>query len=63
MQAIITSQTSEGYMIKQPGQSEVIFYEKAKVKSVEKMAESMMPAFPLQETEYTDLIEYLISLK
>ncbi|MFC3810930.1 PVC-type heme-binding CxxCH protein [Lacihabitans lacunae] len=63
MQAIITSQTSEGYMIKQPGQSEVIFYEKAKVKSVEKMTESMMPAFPLQETEFTDLIEYLISLK
>ncbi|MCA0364126.1 MAG: c-type cytochrome [Bacteroidetes bacterium] len=60
---LLTSKTTESYMLKLPGSSEVTEYKKSQVKSVIQMKESMMPAFPLKEQEYLDMIEYLSGLK
>ncbi len=62
-QGIITSKTTDEYLIKLPGQSQVVAYKKNLVKSATKMETSLMPAFPLKETEYLDLIGYLEGLR
>jgi putative membrane-bound dehydrogenase-like protein len=62
-QGIITSKTADNYMVKIPGQSEIVTYKKSQVKSTTQMSVSLMPAFPLQETEYINLLEYLGGLK
>jgi putative heme-binding domain-containing protein len=63
IQAIITSKTQEAYILKFPGQSNIVTYKKSQVKSVSEMTTSMMPAFNLPETEMVDLLEYLSQLK
>ncbi|MBK6977587.1 MAG: c-type cytochrome [Cytophagaceae bacterium] len=60
---LLTSKTADSYMIKVPGSSEVAEYKKSLVKNVIQMKVSMMPAFPLQEQEYIDMMEYLSGLK
>ena len=62
-QGLITSKTSDEYQIKMPGSSDVVAYKKNQVKSVTQMDASIMPAFPLKEQEYLDLIAYLAELK
>jgi putative membrane-bound dehydrogenase-like protein len=62
-QAIITSQTSDAYLLKFPGQTGVTVYKKAEVKEVSEMKTSMMPTFSLKEDEYADLLTYLSGLK
>jgi putative membrane-bound dehydrogenase-like protein len=62
-QGIITSKTNDEYLVKMPGQSQIVAYKKNQVKSATKMETSLMPAFPLKETEYLDLIGYLEGLK
>jgi putative heme-binding domain-containing protein len=62
-QGIITSKTNDEYLVKLPGQAQIVAYKKAQVKSATKMKTSLMPAFPFKETEYLDLIGYLKGLK
>jgi putative heme-binding domain-containing protein len=62
-QGIITSKTNDQYLVKLPGQSQILAYKKNQVKSADKMETSLMPAFPLKETQYLDLIGYLEGLK
>lgn len=62
-QGIITSKTNDQYLVKLPGQSQIVAYKKNQVKSADKMETSLMPAFPLKETQYLDLIGYLEGLK
>lgn len=62
-QGIITSKTNDEYLVKLPGQSQIVAYKKNQVKSTTKMETSLMPAFPLKEEEYLDLIGYLEGLK
>jgi putative membrane-bound dehydrogenase-like protein len=62
-QAIITSKTNDEYLMKLPGQSQITSHKKSQVRSTTKMETSLMPAFPLKETEYLDLIEYLEGLR
>ena len=63
IQGIVTSKTADEYLIKLPGQSGIMSYKKNQVKSATLMTNSLMPAFPLKETEYLDLVSYLSSLK
>lgn len=63
VQAIITSKTNSTYMLKYPGQSSITEMPVSEVKSVKQMESSMMPAFPLKQQEYVDLISYLAELK
>lgn len=63
LQGLITSKTNDAYLVKVPGQSEQITYKKNQVKTVSPMDASIMPAFPLQEQQYLDLIAYLSGLK
>jgi putative membrane-bound dehydrogenase-like protein len=62
-QGIITSKTNDELLVKLPGQSQIVAYKKAQVKSATKMETSLMPAIPLKENEYLDLIEYLGGMK
>ena len=63
IQGIVTSKTADEYLIKLPGQSGITSYKKNQVKSATVMTNSLMPAFPLKETEYLDLVSYLSGLK
>jgi putative membrane-bound dehydrogenase-like protein len=63
VQGLMTSKTSTSYMMKIPGSSEAAEYPINKVKVITQMKDSMMPAFPLQQQEYLDMIEYMATLK
>ncbi len=64
MEAIVTSKTSDNYFIKVIGETELRSYKLAEIKSVEVVKnKSLMPPFPLAETDMRDLIEYLSGLK
>jgi putative membrane-bound dehydrogenase-like protein len=63
MQAIITSKTENELMLKFPGSGSPTPYKRSAIKSTEEIKESLMPKFPLQNKELTDLVEYLSALK
>lgn len=63
IQGIITSKTENELFVKFPGMSQPVTYDRKKVESVSEMKESLMPKFPLQNQEMTDLVSYLETLK
>lgn len=64
IETIITSKTSESYLVKVIGQNELKTLKASEVKSVEVIPKkSLMPPFPLPEDQMLDLIEYLSKLK
>lgn len=64
MKAIVTSKTSDAYLVKVLGEQEQQKYPLHQVKSVQVLdKESFMPAFPLPEQDMLDLIAYLAGLK
>lgn len=64
MKAIVTSKTSDAYLVKVLGEREQRKYPLNQVKSVQVLdKESFMPSFPLPEQDMLDLISYLSSLK
>lgn len=64
MKAIVTSKTSDAYLVKVLGEKEQRKYPHNQVKSVQLLdKESFMPPFPLPEQDMRDLIAYLSGLK
>ncbi len=63
IQAIVTSKTENEVNLKLPGQSEITVLKLSDVKSITQKEVSLMPAFPLKDQEYADLVSYLSSLK
>lgn len=64
MKAMVTSKTSDAYLVKVLGEQEQRRYPLNQVRSVEVVEkESFMPAFPLQEQDMLDLITYLYGLR
>ncbi len=63
LKAIVTSKTSDAYLVKVLGEQEQRRYPLNQVKSVEVLEkESFMPPFPLPEKDMLDLISYLSGL-
>lgn len=64
MKAIVTSKTSDAYLVKVLGEQEQRKYPHSQVKSVQVLdKESFMPSFPLPEQDMLDLIAYLAALR
>ncbi len=64
MKAIVTSKTSDAYLVKVLGELEQRRYPHSQIKSVQALdKESFMPPFPLPEQDMLDLISYLSALK
>ncbi|MCD8540520.1 MAG: c-type cytochrome [Leadbetterella sp.] len=64
IKAIVTSKTSDAYLVKVLGEQEQRKYPHSQVKSVQVLdKESFMPPFPLPEQDMLDLVHYLSGLK
>ncbi len=63
IQALVNSKTENELRVKLPGQAEQTLIKRADVKADKELDISMMPAFPMTEQEYADLIYYLLTLK
>ncbi|MBX2952006.1 MAG: PQQ-dependent sugar dehydrogenase [Leadbetterella sp.] len=64
LKAIVTSKTSDAYLVKVLGEKEQRSYPLNQVKSVQVVEkESFMPPFPLAEQDMLDLVSYLSGLK
>jgi hypothetical protein len=50
-------------IVKLVGSGEQTIYKLANIKSVTQLNESLMPKFPLSETELLDLVSYLETLR
>jgi putative heme-binding domain-containing protein len=62
-QGMITSRTEIDLMVKYAGSSKINILKLKDVDKIEPMTESIMPKFPLSQTELTDLTSYLEKLK
>lgn len=60
---IVNSKTENDLIVKMVGSSEQKIYKLADVESVTQLDESLMPKFPLSETELVDLATYLETLR
>ncbi|WP_232424964.1 PVC-type heme-binding CxxCH protein [Algoriphagus resistens] len=60
---IVNSKTENDLVVKQVGSSEQKIYKLVDVESVTQLEESLMPRFPLSETELVDLVSYLETLR
>jgi putative membrane-bound dehydrogenase-like protein len=63
IQCIVNSKTEIDLIVKLVGSGEQTIYKLANIKSVTQLNESLMPKFPLSETELLDLVSYLESLR
>lgn len=64
LKAMVTSKTSDAYLVKVLGEQEQRKYPHNQVQSVQVLEkESFMPPFPLSEQDMLDLIAYLTALK
>lgn len=62
-QGIITSKTENDVMIKYAGSGKINILKLKEIDKIEPIKESLMPKYPLSETELGDLIGYLQTLK
>ncbi|MBN3584212.1 PQQ-dependent sugar dehydrogenase [Algoriphagus aestuarii] len=60
---IVNSKTENDLIVKLVGSSEQKIYKLADVESVTQQDQSLMPKFPLSETELVDLVSYLETLR
>lgn len=60
---IVNSKTESDLIVKMVGSSEQTIYKLDEVESVTQLDESLMPRFPLSETELVDLVSYMKTLK
>ncbi|MDR7129228.1 putative membrane-bound dehydrogenase-like protein [Algoriphagus sp. 4150] len=60
---IVNSKTENDLVVKLVGSGEQKIYKLAEVESVTQLDESLMPKFPLSETELVDLVSYLETLR
>lgn len=60
---IVNSKTENDLVVKLVGSAEQKIYKLADVESVTQLEESLMPKFPLSETELVDLVSYLGTLR
>ncbi|MCE7054957.1 hypothetical protein LZF95_09755 [Algoriphagus sp. AGSA1] len=60
---IVNSKTENDLVVKLVGSGEQKIYKLAEVESVTQLEESLMPKFPLSETELVDLVSYLETLR
>ncbi|SFT98465.1 putative membrane-bound dehydrogenase domain-containing protein [Algoriphagus locisalis] len=60
---IVNSKTENDLVVKLVGTAEQKIYKLADVESVTQLDESLMPKFPLSETELVDLVSYLETLR
>ncbi|WP_439488810.1 PVC-type heme-binding CxxCH protein [Algoriphagus sp.] len=60
---IVNSKTENDLVVKLVGSGEQKIYKLADVESVTQLEESLMPKFPLSETELVDLVSYLETLR
>ncbi len=63
IQCIVNSKTEIDLIVKLVGSGEQTIYKLASIKSVTQLNESLMPKFPLSETELLDLVSYLETLR
>jgi len=63
IQCIVNSKTEIDLIVKLVGSSQQTIYKLADVESVTQLDESLMPKFPLSETELVDLVSYLEGLR
>jgi len=63
IQCIVNSKTEIDLIVKLVGSGEQTIYKLANIKSVTQLNESLMPKFPLSETELLDLVSYLEGLR
>ncbi len=60
---IVNSKTENDLIVKMVGSSEQKIYKLADVESITQLDESLMPKFPLSESELVDLVSYLETLR
>lgn len=60
---IVNSKTENDLVVKMVGTAEQKIYKLVNVESVTQLEESLMPKFPLSETELVDLVSYLETLR
>ncbi|MHA7130087.1 PVC-type heme-binding CxxCH protein [Algoriphagus namhaensis] len=63
IQCIVNSKTEIDLIVKLVGSAEQTIYKLADVESITQLDESLMPKFPLSETELVDLVSYLETLR
>jgi putative membrane-bound dehydrogenase-like protein len=63
IQCIVNSKTEIDLIVKLVGSSQQTIYKLADIESVTQLDESLMPKFPLSETELVDLVSYLETLR
>lgn len=63
IQCIVNSKTEIDLIVKLVGSGEQTIYKLANIESVTQLDESLMPKFPLSETEIVDLVSYLETLR
>jgi len=63
IQCIVNSKTEIDLIVKLVGSGEQTIYKLANIESVTQLDESLMPKFPLSETELVDLVSYLETLR
>jgi putative membrane-bound dehydrogenase-like protein len=63
IQCIVNSKTEIDLIVKLVGSSEQTIYKLSAIESVTQLNESLMPKFPLSETELVDLVSYLETLR
>lgn len=63
IRCIVNSKTENDLIVKLVGMGEQTIYKLADIESVTQLDESLMPKFPLSETELVDLVSYLEGLR
>ncbi len=63
IQCIVNSKTEIDLIVKLVGSGEQTIYKLADIASITQLNESLMPKFPLSETELVDLVSYLETLR
>lgn len=63
IQCIVNSKTEIDLIVKLVGSGEQTIYKLADIESVTQLDQSLMPKFPLNQTELVDLVSYLQTLK
>ncbi len=63
IQAIVTSKTENEVIVKLPGMAEQTKYALKDVKGIKQLDVSLMPKFPMEESEIVNLVSYLETLK
>lgn len=63
IQCIVNSKTEIDLIVKLVGSGEQTIYKLADIESITQLDESLMPKFPLSETELVDLVSYLETLR